>query len=65
MKQKKYSIKEICNYFNINRNTFYKHTKDLINIIKLKTKQKRQCLFTMEQSVIIIERLKKSLKRFK
>lgn len=65
MKDKKYSIKDICRYFNIHRNTFYKHTKDLINVIKIKTNNKRQCLFSMQESIIIIDLLKKSLKKYK
>lgn len=58
-----YSVKEICNELNIHRNTFYKQTSQLIKIIKFKTKQVRQCLFTEQEKIIIIELLKSKVKK--
>ena len=58
-----YSVKEICNELNINRNTFYSKTKGAISIIKLKTKNVRQCLFTDTEKKLLIDMLKNSVKK--
>lgn len=58
-----YSVKDICRELNIHRNTFYAKTKGCINIIKLKTKNLRQCLFTEQEKVLLINMLKNSVKK--
>lgn len=58
-----YSVKEICNELNIHRNTFYSKTKGAISIIKLKTKNVRQCLFTDTEKKLLIDMLKNSVKK--
>jgi hypothetical protein len=58
-----YSVKDICNETGIHRNTFYKKTASVIKIIKFRTNQVRQCLFTEEEKQILIEVLKNSVKK--
>lgn len=58
-----YSVKDICNELNIHRNTFYKKTSNIIKIIKFRTKQVRQCLFTEDEKKIIIDLLKNEVKK--
>jgi len=62
---KLYSVKEICNLFNIHRNTFYTRISKLLPIIKILSKKKRQNLYSKEQMEIIADMLKKDLKKFK
>lgn len=58
-----YSVKDICNELNIHRNTFYSKTKVAIAIIKLKTKNSRQCLFTEDEKQILIDVLKNKVNK--
>ena len=65
MKFKLFSVKDICNQFNIHRNTFYKQTKKIMPLIKLSTKKQRQNLFTAEQHTYLCDLLNNNLKKFK
>jgi ACT domain-containing protein len=65
MKVKYFSVKDICNNFNIHRNTFYKQTGKIMPLIKLGSKKQRQNLFTLDQYNYLCELLSNNLKRFK
>ena len=65
MKVKFFSVKDICNNFNIHRNTFYKKSKQIMPLIKLSSKRQRQNLFTLDQYNYLCEMLSKTLKKFK
>ena len=65
MKLKLFSVKDICNTFNIHRNTFYKQSKKIMPLIKLSSKKQRQNLFTPDQYKYLCELLTNNLKKFK
>ena len=65
MKVKFFSVKDICNNFNIHRNTFYKQSKKIMPLIKLSSKRQRQNLFTPDQYNYLCEMLSKTLRKFK
>ena len=65
MKVKFFSVKDICNKFDIHRNTFYKQTCKIMPLIKLSSKRQRQNLFTLDQYNYLCELLSNNLKKFK